>query len=188
MGALKLKEYLPNYTYDNYVEWEGRWEVIDGVPYAMSPMPMWKHQRINGLLFMEFQQKLKNCKRCKASMPVDWEVDKNTIIQPDNLIVCDPPSDFVKLTKTPALVVEILSPSTALKDKNLKYRIYEEAKVKYFFLVDPDRLSAEVYELQDDRYILLGEFDSSGSCDLSLEIDSDSFCEFRLDFAEVFDL
>lgn len=188
MGALKLKEDLPNYTYDDYVVWEGRWEVIDGVPYAMSPMPKGKHQRISNNLAFEFQQKLENCKRCKAYMPVDWEVNRNTIIQPDNLIICDPPEDFIKLTKTPALVVEILSPSSAIKDKNLKYRIYEEAKVKYYLIVDPERLSAQVYELQNDKYTLLGEFDSSGSCDISLDIDSENSCEFSVDFREVFDL
>jgi len=32
-------EDLPHYTYDNYVQWEGRLELICGVPHAMSPSP-----------------------------------------------------------------------------------------------------------------------------------------------------
>ncbi|HSV11108.1 MAG TPA: hypothetical protein VLI68_10085 [Hanamia sp.] len=36
MSAVKL---LPHYTYEDYCHWEGRWEVIDGIPYAMIPAP-----------------------------------------------------------------------------------------------------------------------------------------------------
>jgi len=32
-NAVKL---LPHYTYSDYENWEGQWELIDGIPYAMS--------------------------------------------------------------------------------------------------------------------------------------------------------
>ena len=36
------------YTYGDYLQWtnEERWEIIDGVPYDMSPAPSTKHQEI----------------------------------------------------------------------------------------------------------------------------------------------
>jgi hypothetical protein len=37
---------LPHYTYDDWLNWEGQWELIEGIPYAMSPMPVPNHQRI----------------------------------------------------------------------------------------------------------------------------------------------
>ena len=40
-------KYRPNYNYRDYVLWEGRWELIDGMPYAMSPLPIRDHQDIN---------------------------------------------------------------------------------------------------------------------------------------------
>ncbi len=40
--ALKMED-LPHYTYDEYVQWEGRWELIRGIPVAMVPMPVMKH-------------------------------------------------------------------------------------------------------------------------------------------------
>ena len=46
MGALKLDD-LPRYTYEEYKKWEGQWEIIYGIAYAMSPMPMIKHQHIS---------------------------------------------------------------------------------------------------------------------------------------------
>jgi hypothetical protein len=41
---------LPHYTYDDYVHWEGKWELIDGIPYAMSPAPVPKHQVVSNNL------------------------------------------------------------------------------------------------------------------------------------------
>ena len=50
---------LPNYTYKDYCQWQGRWELIDGIPYAMSPMPVPKHQRIAANILSEFRMELK---------------------------------------------------------------------------------------------------------------------------------
>ncbi len=64
-------EYLPNYTYDDYKQWEGDWELIYGVPYAMSPTPNITHQEINLNIGYELKSKLKACKNCKALPEVD---------------------------------------------------------------------------------------------------------------------
>lgn len=44
MTVIRLED-LPYYTYDDYKSWEGRWELIHGIPYAMSPYPTLKHIR-----------------------------------------------------------------------------------------------------------------------------------------------
>ena len=36
-------EQLPHYVYDDYRQWEGRWELIEGIPYAMTPAPGFEH-------------------------------------------------------------------------------------------------------------------------------------------------
>lgn len=46
MSSEKPK-YLPKYTYDDYKNWEGKWELIDGIPYAMSPAPRIEHQEVS---------------------------------------------------------------------------------------------------------------------------------------------
>lgn len=48
MGAIKLED-IPRYTYDDYKQWEGQWELISGVAYAMSPAPMIEHQSISAI-------------------------------------------------------------------------------------------------------------------------------------------
>ena len=50
---------LPHYTYSDYLNWEGQWELIEGIPYAMNPLPIPKHLRIAGRLTAEFIFKLK---------------------------------------------------------------------------------------------------------------------------------
>lgn len=42
---------LPHYIYEDYCRWEGQWELIDGIPYAMSPASNIRHQDISGNLY-----------------------------------------------------------------------------------------------------------------------------------------
>jgi len=39
------------YTWDDYISWDGRWEIINGKAYDMSPAPYPKHQRVAGKIF-----------------------------------------------------------------------------------------------------------------------------------------
>jgi len=127
--------------------------LIDGIPHAMSPSPVPDHQRIAGNLFTEFRFPLKACNQCTVYQPLDYRIADDTILQPDMLIVCD------KITKKyldfpPALVVEILSPATALKDRHTKYGIYESQGIRYYIIIAPDKEEAEIYELLDGKYHL----------------------------------
>ena len=47
-------DYNRYYTYADYVKWDDnmRWELIDGIPYAMSA-PSRRHQEIGGRLFAQ---------------------------------------------------------------------------------------------------------------------------------------
>ena len=87
---LKVK-ILPNYTYEDYCQWEGRWEVIEGIPYAMTPMPSPKLQSIASRLSNIFIEAIEasNC-NCTVYQPIDVKIAENTIVNPDILIVCKP--------------------------------------------------------------------------------------------------
>lgn len=144
---------LPQYTYNDYVQWEGRWELIDGIPYAMSPAPTPRHQIIGANLLAEFRMALKKCKVCRVSQPVDYIIDENTILQPDVLIICkNTTKKFIDFP--PALVAEILSPFTAIKDRHSKFGIYEAQKIPYYLIISPDTEETEVYSLKDEAYVL----------------------------------
>lgn len=146
------EKYRPHYTYTDYCQWEGRWELIEGMPYAMSPAPGHIHQRIASELNALFVFALKECKQCNVYEPIDWKIGEDTVLQPDLSIVCSPINHPSYLDFPPVLISEILSPSTAGKDRREKYEIYELQKVKYYLIIDPAFKKIEVFELFDKNY------------------------------------
>ena len=144
-------KYRPRYTYDDYCLWEGRWELIEGMPYAMSPAPAVLHQEINANLHGIFTASFRHCNQCRAYLPIDWRISEETVVQPDLLVTCrkieKPFLDFV-----PALTLEILSPSTAFKDRHEKFELYEQEGVPYYVIVDPKFRKIEIFELLNGKY------------------------------------
>jgi len=151
MNAVKL---LPYYTYEDYCNWEGRWELIGGLPFAMSPAPTPRHQWLLINIATELKNAIKNakCKQCKVYDFIDVKIEEDTILQPDCSIVCKPITK--KFLDFPAsLVVEILSPATALKDRHTKFSIYEKFGMKYYMIVDEEKEDVEIYLLKNSQYI-----------------------------------
>jgi Uma2 family endonuclease len=170
---------LPHYTYEEYCQWEGRWELIAGIPYAMSPAPVPRHQFIATNLSAEFRGSLKktSCKHCKASIYLDYKVADDTILQPDVLIVCgDIKGKFLDFP--PTLVVEILSPSTAMKDRNSKFYIYQSQKISYYLIIDADINVVEVYKLNTEGKYLLEKTDTQQP--YPFQLDADCIIEVEL--------
>ncbi|MEO7120165.1 MAG: Uma2 family endonuclease [Ginsengibacter sp.] len=151
MNAVKL---LPYYTYEDYCNWEGRWELIDGIPFAMSPAPTPRHQWLLINIATELKNAIKKskCKNCKVYDFIDVKIEEDIILQPDCSIVCKPITK--KFLDFPAkLVVEILSPATALKDRHTKFSIYEKFGMKYYMIVDEEKEVVEIYLLKGSKYI-----------------------------------
>ena len=53
---------------------------------------------------------------------------------------------------SPDLIVEILSPSTANTDRDRKFKIYQEAKVSHYWIIDPTVQTLEEYVWQSNGY------------------------------------
>ena len=146
---------IPHYTYDDWVHWEGAWELLEGHPIAMSPTPVPSHQRVAAELRTELTLALRksNCKKCRAYDPLDYKIANDTILVPDIMIVCgDIKKKYVDFP--PDLIVEILSPATALRDRHTKYEIYQQQGVKYYLIVDADKKMIEVFAFVNDKYQL----------------------------------
>ncbi len=147
----KAYKILPHYTYADYIKWEGNWELIEGIPHAMSPMPRPEHQAVAGNLHAEMRASIKSsgC-NCTVYQPIDYKVAEDTVLNPDLLIVCQP---IIKtfLDFAPELVVEILSPATALKDRHTKFEIYRQQGILYYLMVDVDEKKVEVYHLNNEQ-------------------------------------
>jgi Uma2 family endonuclease len=173
-------KYYPHYTWDDYQHWEGAWEIIEGIPYAMSPAPTVRHQSISQRIALHLGNQLKNCKTCQALLPIDWRISDDTVVQPDNLVVCGDIGDTY-LAFAPSLIFEVLSPSTAQKDQTLKFELYQREGVKYYVMVDPVSQVAKVFALAEDgRYIKKSDARQNR---FLFELTDD--CQFEFDFSEI---
>lgn len=138
------------FTYSDYLTWpdEERWELIGGEACGMTPPPTTAPQR----LVLNLATVLKSALRgrpCSAWIaPTDVILSEEDVVQPDVFVVCDP----TKITPTgvrgaPDLVIEILSPSTSLKDRRAKLALYERSGVREYLLMDPEAKTVERYSL-----------------------------------------
>jgi len=177
MGALKLEDL--GYRYDDYKMWEGDWELFEGVPVAMAPAPMRKHQSLASEIIYNLRDEIGECLECEVLGEVDYKIADDTILHPDIVLTCNEENES-HLLKAPEIIVEILSKSTAKRDEKYKFSIYEAQKVKYYILVYPDDLYAKVFKLKDSKYDKEGDFSSE-----KYRFD-ETLCKIELDFKKVF--
>jgi Uma2 family endonuclease len=132
-----------------------RWERIEGVIYDMTTPPSSQHQTIVSNLHGEFYTyfKGKQCKVFPAPFGV-WLNDENdNYVEPDITVVCDPSKIQPKgCVGVPDLVVEVISLSTALKDKRVKLKSYRLAGVQEYWIVDPVNQIVEVYKFSENVF------------------------------------
>ncbi|WP_082736174.1 Uma2 family endonuclease [Syntrophomonas wolfei] len=160
------------YSYADYLQWpdEQRWEIIDGVPYDMSPAPSTKHQSISMELGRQIANYLRD-KECQVfaapfdvRLPLNEKKDEEiyNIVQPDLSVICDPSKlDEQGCKGAPDLVIEIISPFTAKKELNEKFNLYERSGIPEYWVVFPKFNVVVVYSLDDEeRYQKSGEFTS----------------------------
>ncbi len=165
-------KHIPHYSYDDYKLWKGDWELIEGVPFAMSPSANAYHQHIQGEIIFQLKVffKSKKCRQyCACYSDLDWIVDNETVVRPDISVICgEKVSGFIR--SAPVLIVEILSESTAYNDRIIKKDIYEVQGVKYYLIADPDKKTMDVFELVGGKYqqVERTKFDLTENCELSL--------------------
>lgn len=185
---MTLPESNQRYGYKDMLQWDGRWELINGVPHNMTPAPSTEHQRIVGGLFFELRLFLQG-RSCEVFVaPFDLRFshsedydNPDTVCQPDITVICDPKQIDEKGGKgAPKLIVEILSPSTAIKDRNEKFKAYEKFGVSEYWIVDPTHQTVEVYGWVEGEY---RKREVYGRESLLLSF---VFPELRLDLGKIF--
>lgn len=142
---------------------EGRWELIGGEVYDMSPAPSIKHQNISLTIATRLNSQVRrDCgdsggtpPSCRVfAAPIDVRLNDFTVVQPDVIVVCD----AAKLANgryvdgAPDLVVEILSHGTAKKDRLAKRLAYQAAGVPEYLIIDPAADTVEQFLLENGVY------------------------------------
>jgi len=186
--ALKLEE---RYTYKDYMTWNDNkyWELIDGIAYQMAP-PSRKHQNVSTGLLLQFGNYLED-KTCEVyhqpfgvRLPLENEPDeyiKNAVL-PDIVVVCDEKKlDDAGCRGGPDLIIEILSPSTGKRDQEDKFKLYEKAGVKEYWIVDPLNNFIRVYILGEKNRYGRGKIYAEGD-----KIKVSIFPDLEIDLKRVF--
>jgi Uma2 family endonuclease len=164
-----------SYTYADFLEWDesDRCELVDGEIFMLAA-PSTEHQRVLGRIHIILGNFLSG-KPCEV-FPAPFAVRLNpladnsddTVLEPDIVVVCDSSKlDKRGCNGAPDLVVEIISQSTARYDKVEKFRRYQAAGVREYWIVDPDSKTVQACVLENGRYIL-SSYDDTGSAPVTV--------------------
>lgn len=128
-----------------------RYELVDGM-LLVSPAPRPLHQRASARLHLILAA------ACPAHLevfyaPLDWQPDRRNSLEPDLLVVAKDDIGEANITAPLALAVEILSPSSRLRDTTLKHAKYAEGGIESYWIVDPAEPSVVAYDLEQGRYV-----------------------------------
>lgn len=145
------------WTYEDYLKLPddgNRYEIIGGRIYV-SPPPRTFHQTVSRRLQFLFYQLELEKKGYIFDAPVGLMIPGGTPVEPDLIFLRSDQKELVEemyIKGPPQLIVEILSPSTASRDRTLKLNLYAQARVPHYWIVDPDACTLEVFHLRENRY------------------------------------
>ena len=134
------------------------YELIDGdLVKRNAPTP--KHQDILSELNDQIKPFVKQNQLGRVFFaPVDVFLDENSAPQPDYVFVSKNSEHIITgngIEGVPTLVIEIISPTSIVRDRFTKKNLYERFGVPEYWLVDPQNQEIEIYALRDNRYELL---------------------------------
>lgn len=133
---------------------EKRYELIDGELHEMPP-PNRKHQRTLARIAEVVLPELRRLGGSWYPAPTGVFLAGKTMLGPDLLVLLPERRGQESergIEGAPDLVVEILSPSNAGRDRVEKRRLYASAGVPEYWIVDPDEETIEVLVLDGDAY------------------------------------
>lgn len=144
-------------------------ELLDG-EVDMSPAPVLNHQRFVGNLYTLLRGLAPDGEVFVS--PVDVYFDDPNITQPDVLWVSAHNTNCIPvegkyLRGAPDLVVEVLSPGTARKDKKTKLELYQRYGVREYWIGDAANLYLEVRQNQNGTFVLQGIYGPGDTFELA---------------------
>jgi Uma2 family endonuclease len=113
-----------------------RYELLDGA-LLVTPAPGGRHQVVVGALYRLLWAARPAGSTVLVS-PIDFVPRPETVLQPDVVVVDQEEADEPRLTRSPLLVVEVISPSSRTVDLGAKRYAYAEASVAHYWVVDPE--------------------------------------------------
>ena len=164
------------YTYEDYKNWEGDWELIGGVAYAMAPFALPSHQRVSGKIYKQLDDSLEGCSNCFALMESEVKFSEETVVRPDVMVKCGELDD---ISITPKIIFEVVSKGSKKRDELVKFNLYLQEGVLYYGLVYLDEKKVKIYKLIDGKYVKILETKDE------IFTTEDLDCNIKIDFSKI---
>ncbi len=148
LGPYRLRDYaaLPDAP---------RCELIRGRFY-LSPSPSPYHQTVVALLWQHLARLARPAGARAFLAPLDVELADHTVVQPDVIYLSAARRNLVgeRIDGAPDLIVEVLSPGTARRDRGEKLSLYAQSGVREYWIVDPQERQIEFLVNEDGRFVV----------------------------------
>ena len=156
---------------------EPRCELLYG-RLLVTPAPTFRHQEVVAALTALLLPHARRTGGRMARSPVDVVLASHSVVQPDLVYVGAERAGIVKdrVEGAPDLVVEILSPGTARRDLGEKLKLYAEAGVAEYWIVDPAGRTFEFLANRDGAFLVRlpeqGVYRSAAAPGLELDVEA----------------
>lgn len=165
--------------YESFSDDGNRYEIIGGRLF-MSPAPLVEHQRIISRLVIAIGQFLGG-KGEVFTAPIDVQFSDFDVVQPDIVVVLKQNAQIIekaRIVGAPDLVVEVISPSSLMRDRVEKAALYARNGVSEYWLVDPVPRTFDMLALHHPGYAVV---EQSGGTMRSRILDG-----FEIDLEQLF--
>ena len=137
-----------------------QYDLVEGIP-IVNPAPKWIHQAVVQELIARLRLAMP-AELVALAAPFDWVIRADApalVRQPDVVVI---PRERVEsgedeLLEPPALVVEVVSPTSVERDLIAKRHDYAAGGCHHYWAVDPDEPSIIVFRLVDGAYMLIAQ-------------------------------
>jgi Uma2 family endonuclease len=138
----------------------------------VNPQPTLWHQIVGGNLAFLVKLYLRDQKLgVLLHPPVDVVLAQDTVLHPDLAVLLDEHRDRIReagIFGAPDFVIEVLMPSTELRDRHDKLEVYSRYGVREYWLADPERRRIEVFVLESGRLVKKAQHDSGEARSLAV--------------------
>jgi Uma2 family endonuclease len=143
-------------TSAEYLEWEShqdiRYELVEGIAVAMTGGTIPNDIALNFYSALRPYLRARGCRVNVADVKV--RVNSNSVyFYPDLVVSCDPQDVMAReAIESPMVIVEVLSPSKAAKDRSEKFTRYRSIpSLQEYILIETERIGVECYRRGEGR-------------------------------------
>jgi Uma2 family endonuclease len=168
-------------TVEQYLAWEAqqpeKWELHDGGVVKMKnadPVTgvaggSLRHFALAGNVYLGSRNALRRAGSACSAYPdgVELRVPNGRMFYPDSLVVCGPQDGRAQEVSDPALVAEVLSPTTEAEDLGPKWTAYQTIpSLQHYLIVQQDQAAVDLFTRSGEIWSFRRVFGDGATVDL----------------------